>query len=295
MVHLWHETQGYHFCGGSLIGPYHILTAAHCLKGQDISKISVRSGTINYLYSDPGDLVPAVSMEIHADYNANTIKNDIGIIKLSRPFDKSINTRTIKMATGSIASGTSVTVAGWGESETYYYTLDLLFTKAPVISTTKCKSYGADYSTVSGTSQICVFANGKDSCQGDSGGPLFTGSSTTATQYGVVSWGIGCGIYPGVYTRVSYFRDWVVKRTEHVVTTPCSNCALNANWKALCESIGGVYSKTTSSYKCADLDVNKTRKVAKSWTGCSDAKTQDLCEKIGKYSCVSGKGKCSLL
>jgi len=294
MVHLWEETQGYHFCGGSLIGPYHVLTAAHCLKGQDITKISVRSGTINYDNS-PGDLVPAVSMKIHSSYSDATLKNDVGIIKLSRPFASSTNTRTIEMASGTVAAGTSVTVAGWGESETYYYTLDLLFTKAPVISNSACQAYGQDYATVSGASQICVFANGKDSCQGDSGGPLFTGAQTTALQHGIVSWGIGCGVYPGVYTRVSNFRGWINTQTSHSVSTACSNCVLNANWKALCESIGGVYDKTASAYLCKKVDVLKTRTVNKTWTGCSDTKTQDLCSKIGRYSCVSGKGKCQRL
>ena len=56
-------------------------------------------------------------------------------------------------------------------------------------------------------SMICAGSAGKDSCQGDSGGPL----TQAGLLVGVVSWGEGCADegYPGVYTEVSYFLDWI--------------------------------------------------------------------------------------
>lgn len=53
---------------------------------------------------------------------------------------------------------------------------------------------------------------GVDACTGDSGGPLFTEDGEGGfVQHGIVSWGRGCGLaaYPGVYTQVSYFLDWI--------------------------------------------------------------------------------------
>ncbi len=54
---------------------------------------------------------------------------------------------------------------------------------------------------------------GVDSCQGDSGDPLFTGTGADAVQHGVVSFGpagdSALADYPGVYTQVSYFLDWI--------------------------------------------------------------------------------------
>lgn len=49
--------------------------------------------------------------------------------------------------------------------------------------------------------------------QGDSGGPLVCEFDKTWVQVGIVSWGIGCGRkgYPGIYTEVSYYRNWIVK------------------------------------------------------------------------------------
>lgn len=60
---------------------------------------------------------------------------------------------------------------------------------------------------------------GFDTCKGDSGGPLMTTDSSNGTPYwymvGVVSFGASpCGLegYPGVYTRVSAYMDWIEAR-----------------------------------------------------------------------------------
>ena len=60
-------------------------------------------------------------------------------------------------------------------------------------------------------SMMCQGEEGKDSCQGDSGGPL----TCSGMLCGIVSWGTGCGWdkYPGVYTEVSYFVDWITENT----------------------------------------------------------------------------------
>lgn len=82
------------------------------------------------------------------------------------------------------------------------------------------RDYGGGFSSWFGggnrieAGMMCAVNEGKDSCGGDSGGPLFLeGSSTSADELvGIVSWGISCADedYPGVYTRVSYYYDWIV-------------------------------------------------------------------------------------
>ena len=63
---------------------------------------------------------------------------------------------------------------------------------------------------------LCAGEGSMDACQGDSGGPLIceheqAGLPSQLVQCGIVSWGIGCGDpeYPGVYTELTYFLDWI--------------------------------------------------------------------------------------
>ena len=74
---------------------------------------------------------------------------------------------------------------------------------------------------VIGDTEICATGptGGKDSCFGDSGGPLIVADKDNAkgyTQVGIVSWGPQCGnpLFPGVYTRVSSFSDWIEKNVK---------------------------------------------------------------------------------
>jgi len=83
----------------------------------------------------------------------------------------------------------------------------------PVVGDAKCNDYYSSSNYGIADSMICAGLpdGGKDSCQGDSGGPFI--HAQEKTLLGVVSWGIGCARpgYPGVYTQVSYFVDWIME------------------------------------------------------------------------------------
>ena len=81
----------------------------------------------------------------------------------------------------------------------------------PFVSEKTCKqAYGSSSITAG---MICAGRKGKDSCQGDSGGPMVCADGH---QVGVVSWGYGCAEegYPGVYTRVAHYHDWIVQHAH---------------------------------------------------------------------------------
>uniref|UniRef100_A0A7N8Y7F0 Peptidase S1 domain-containing protein n=1 Tax=Mastacembelus armatus TaxID=205130 RepID=A0A7N8Y7F0_9TELE len=79
----------------------------------------------------------------------------------------------------------------------------------PIVSNTRCN---AAYGSIT-SNMMCagLTQGGKDSCQGDSGGPLVSKNNTVWVQAGVVSFGYGCAKpnYPGVYTRVSQYENWI--------------------------------------------------------------------------------------
>jgi len=129
----------------------------------------------------------------------------------------------IDLGTDLIKSDSVVTVSGWGalSANSINYLMPNLLRKVdiPVVSNKVCAEAYGDGSIAD--SMLCAGFDqgGMDSCQGDSGGPLFT--SNPFTLVGIVSWGYGCAEagYPGVYTRVADFIEFI----ESVTGTASTN------------------------------------------------------------------------
>jgi secreted trypsin-like serine protease len=301
LVQLYNKTGYYNFCGGSLIGAFHVLTAAHCTDGAAASELQIWAGSLNL--NNGGYKVDVQAIYIHPDYDAATISNDVSVIKLAKPFPKTVGTRTVKLATTSAAPGVTVTASGFGSIVPAggTYPDDLMFVDITVISSTQC----ASFFSINSNKMLCAYDVNQGTCYGDSGGPLVTGSKTTATQHGVVSFGSanGCATAPSVFARVSHFRPWILSKTVHTIATPCPDCAVDAEWKGLCENMGGTFGQTVNNYQCKNLDVDKTRKVNFEWfngptgSGCSNTQIKSLCDNVGRYSCVDAgsTGKCAFL
>ena len=119
-----------------------------------------------------------------------------------------------------------MTVTGWGslEEDSTKHPNILQEVTLPVITNAECKSKydvyvnnGIRYGDLITSRTLCAGYphGGKDSCQGDSGGPGIWRDSGRTYLIGVVSWGIGCGRpeFPGVYTRVTAYMDWIQQDT----------------------------------------------------------------------------------
>ncbi|EDW57081.2 uncharacterized protein Dvir_GJ18579, partial [Drosophila virilis] len=146
----------------------------------------------------------------HEEYNANTMVNDIAVIRLSSSMTLSSTIKAIDLASSAPANGASASVSGWGTQSygSIFIPPTLQYVNVNIVSQAVCGSSTYDYGSKIKRSMICAAASGKDACQGDSGGPLVSGG----VLVGIVSWGYGCALskYPGVYSDVAVLRNWVV-------------------------------------------------------------------------------------
>jgi len=203
-------------CGGSLIAPNLVLSAAHCGASFREVRVGVTSRT------EPDDLEETVNIkevEVHPDYGgtAGDLENDFMILVLSRNIDN-ITPVCLAEADVSLPSGNLLTIMGWGYTESNNFYSDVLReTKVNYVPNENCRGIEFNnitplFDTIDSENYMCAASyNEKNSCSGDGGGPLIIKGDApdNDVQVGVTSFGFECEVAVGVYARISAQRDWI--------------------------------------------------------------------------------------
>ena len=230
-------------CSGSLIADRWVVTAAHC--AEQLKKLNkdyyVLVGTNNLQDSQQGQVIKVKQAYTHEQYNNRNYDNDLALLELVQTVDFikcGTHCQTIDLINPTIEKQTApisspVQIAGWGVLEDceenqseicqqysgkmlQYPELYPTTLRYTTLKLTNCLSSSSLYKSEQITNNmLCaespVQENPTDTCFGDSGAGLTTQGLEKPYLLGIASWGIGCtkSGYPGVYTRVANYNDWI--------------------------------------------------------------------------------------
>ncbi|XP_033169440.1 trypsin eta isoform X1 [Drosophila mauritiana] len=230
-----------HLCGGVVISQRLVATAAHCCYITDKKKYRTAGEFVlvmgsTYLTSSTDRTLMYYLQQLitHENYSPEALTNDIALMFINGYIPWNWPTVTaLALNSQLVATNTDCLISGWGllQQSGTFSSNTLQAATVPIVSYATCR---ISYNSIP-VSQVCAgyWTGGVDACQGDSGGPM----SCNGMLAGIVSYGAGCAApgYPGVYTNVSFYYDWIVQKNNSLNYTIYHNGGVRqgSNWSYL--------------------------------------------------------------
>ncbi|CAH0713642.1 unnamed protein product, partial [Brenthis ino] len=221
LLDVWGTRDFIQHCAGVILTSHHVISSAHCFQfNQDTGRNytipqywRIRVGST---YRTRGGVLHKVKSIIpHKSFDKRYYINDIAVVVVAKRFNLGnlVRQATIIRPGSELMPNSVCTLVGWGATQINGPQPDQLqYTMMLIINQEVCRAQYQAIGAIITDSMLCAGRtdiDGVDGCFGDSGGPLIY----KGVVVGLVSFGYKCGLkdYPGVYTKLSYFTDWIVR------------------------------------------------------------------------------------